>query len=525
MSHAAAYEYNLGRSFERVAATHVGATALWFNERDTVTYGELNRLANRIARTLLAEGITRADVVCLSGTKTLATFATIIGCLKIGAIYAIVDPNSPEDRLRKILTTCNPRLVVAAPPVLARLAAGEGAGESRKLLTEREVVDRSAASDPTNLTTTDDITGAEPAYVMFTSGSTGVPKGAVMTHDNVLNLIRWAQATYGIGKDDVGANVNPLFFDNSVFDLYSTLFSGARLVPFTWHETRDPKSLVEKVDAARCTQWFSVPSLLMFLQAMKATDGRHLRSLRRFIFGGEGYPKAKLKPLFDTYSDTAAFFNVYGPTECTCICSSFRLTAEDFTDLEGFPPLGRLAENFRYVVLGEDGHSVVPGESGELCLLGPNVGLGYYNDADRTSWSFVQNPLNARYREIMYRTGDIVRMDLGDGRLYIHGRLDNQIKHMGYRIELEEIEAALHRLPYVREAVALHGVVRGLSRLSAVLSLHQPVDDSRVRTDLCTILPDYMIPSVLYHEDVLPKNANGKIDRKMLRDRYSPADR
>jgi D-alanine--poly(phosphoribitol) ligase subunit 1 len=280
---------------------------------------------------------------------------------------------------------------------------------------------------------------------MFTSGSTGFPKGAVMTHANVANLIDWSRETFSITTDDVLTNVNPLYFDNSVFDFYSALFNGATLTPFSKEETSDPKLLVEKVDAATCTLWFSVPSLLMFLQTMRATDGKHLRSIRRFVFGGEGYPKAKLKSLFDTYANTSEFFNVYGPTECTCICSSYRVTQSDFDDLQGLPPLGHIAANFDYLIV-----------DGELCLLGPNVGLGYYNDPERTAQSFVQNPMNDKFIDIMYRTGDLVRLNPADGKLYIEGRKDNQIKHMGYRIELEEIEAALHCLDYVSEAAVLH---------------------------------------------------------------------
>src|SRR5262249_41380786 len=141
---------------------------------------------------------------------------------------------------------------------------------------------------------------------------------AVMTHANVLNLIAWSRETYAITPDDVLTNVNPLYFDNSVFDLYSSLFNGACLVPFTRDEVRDPGRLVGKIDALRCTLWFSVPSLLIFLQTMRATDGTKLRSIRRFVFGGEGYPKARLRQLFEAYKGTAELHNVYGPTECTC---------------------------------------------------------------------------------------------------------------------------------------------------------------------------------------------------------------
>jgi D-alanine--poly(phosphoribitol) ligase subunit 1 len=376
-----------------------------------------------------------------------------------------------------------------------------------------EVVDTTSLAaavgdlDSDNLLETRSVTGSNPAYIMFTSGSTGFPKGAVMTHANVLNLIAWSQKTFSITIDDILTNVNPLYFDNSVFDFYAALFTGAVLVPLSKEETSDPKLLVEKIDEGACTLWFSVPSLLIFLQTMRATDGKHLRSIRRFVFGGEGYPKAKLKQLFDTYTPASEFFNVYGPTECTCICSSYRLTNEDFDDLRGLPPLGYLADNFDYLIT-----------DGELCLLGPNVGRGYYNDPERTAQSFVQNPTHDKFIDIMYRTGDLVKLNPADGKLYIEGRKDNQIKHMGYRIELEEIEAALYCLDYVSEAAVLHTNSNGLSRIVAVVA--GDFDNEQIRRDLKQIVPSYMVPSVFHREKILPKNPNGKVDRRQLAERY-----
>jgi D-alanine--poly(phosphoribitol) ligase subunit 1 len=361
-----------------------------------------------------------------------------------------------------------------------------------------------------------------PAYVMFTSGSTGVPKGALMSHGNVLNLINWSSETYSITPDDRLTNVNPLYFDNSVFDIYSALFTGACLVSINKAETRDPKCLVSRIDQEACTLWFSVPSLMMFLQTMRATDGRHLRSIRRFIFGGEGYPKAKLQALFDRYKESSEFHNVYGPTECTCICSSYQISEVDFADTSGFAPLGQIAPNFNFLILDEELRAVAAGEAGELCLLGPNVGLGYINDAVRTSHSFIQNPLNSDYREITYRTGDRVRINPADGKIYILGRQDNQIKHMGYRIELEEIETALHRLEHVQEAAALHMTVNGLSRIIGVVAARSGLSEAHLQAQLKAIIPDYMIPSTIYFEPELPKNSNGKVDRRKLAEKYLP---
>lgn len=512
------YEYNLGLRFQTIARERGDEIALWLADEDTVRFADLNSAANRIARTLLARGIAPADIVCLSGDKATETYAAMLACLKIGAAYSVLDPDTPPERLRKILGTCRPKLLVADVGFLERCAAvlvDEGvARETRQQLAG------DMAMDDSDLAETRLVTGEHAAYIMFTSGSTGVPKGAVMSHANVLNLVHWARETYRIVPEDRLTNVNPLYFDNSVFDFYASLFNGARLVPFSKAETRDPRRLVDKVDAAGCTLWFSVPSLLIFLQTMKATDGVRLGSIRRFVFGGEGYPKAKLQKLFEAYSPGSELHNVYGPTECTCICSSYRVTEADFQDPRGLPPLGRIADNFSWLIVDGSGAPCPPGETGELCLLGPSVGKGYYNDPERTAAAFVQNPLNPHYREIMYRTGDLACLNPADGKLHIQGRRDNQIKHMGYRIELEEIETALHRLDYVSEAAALHSNASGLSRIVVVIASEVDIAPETVRLDLAALIPDYMIPSVIHREEALPKNPNGKVDRRRLAEKY-----
>ncbi len=515
------YLYNLGLRFQQIAQQYGDRIALWYDSTTQVSYAELNGNSNRMARLLTSLKVGQGDVVCISGTKTPLAFSTVLACLKLGAIYVILDPDSPTERIRKILSTCRPKLLFAEDILLDRL---------NDVVSELDITPLSASSadikprfadiDDVNLEGTTRVTGTNPAYIMYTSGSTGFPKGAVMTHANILNFIDWSQEAFGISCEDVLTNVNPQFFDNSVFDFYSALFSGACLVPFSKEEVRDPRRLVDKVANAGCTIWFSVPSLLIFLQTMRATDGRNLGSIRAFIFGGEGYPKAKLKQLYDAYKDKSEFFNVYGPTECTCICSSYHLSDDDFIDLQGLPPLGMIANNFDYLILDDDGRRVSAGDIGELCLLGPNVGKGYFNDPERTAASFVQNPVNEAFPELIYKTGDLVRHFPLDGKLYIHGRKDNQVKHMGYRIELEEIESAFHQLDYVAEAAAMHTTLRGLSRLIAVIALKEDRSDEQIRQDLREIIPDYMIPMDFARETMLPKNANGKVDRRLLRERF-----
>jgi len=513
------YEYNLGIRFQQIVEERSPHTALWFSESRSITFGSLNQLANQIARLLQNQNVTKGDVVCLSGEKSIDTFACIIACLKIGAIYCVIDPATPVERLRKILSTCKPKLVLAEGEFIDRFTGVVSALDIETL--NSDVISNSVHEiDDSNLLVTRNVTGSNGAYIMFTSGSTGIPKGALMTHANVLNLIDWSRHTFKIEFSDTLTNVNPLYFDNSVFDLYSSLFNGAKLAPFTKDETKDPKLLVDKIDSAKCTLWFSVPSLLIFLQIMKAADGERMKSIKRFVFGGEGYPKAKLKALYDAYSPGSELFNVYGPTECTCICSNYKLSDSDFDNLQGLPPLGHIAENFSFLIVDEKGEVLPEGETGELCLLGPNVGKGYYNDPERTNLSFVQNPLHSAYLDLMYKTGDLASVDPADGKLYIRGRRDNQIKHMGYRIELEEIEAALNCLDYISEAAVLHSRNGQLSRIVAVVSTKADRDDVQIKQDLRSIIPDYMIPAVYYREDVLPKNPNGKVDRRRLTQKY-----
>jgi len=515
------YLYNLALSFEDVVRRHADRVALRPGVDDAVTYRQLDRLAASVGTAIVTRfHLGPGDVACIFGDKTVATYAAILACSRAGVAYAVLDTDSPVDRLARILGTCQPRLILGSPASLDALRSAGCAGTAALVDPERLLEtppDAAAMSGRARA-----ITGETPAYIMYTSGSTGIPKGAVMTHANVQNLVAWARTTYDLVPEDVLTNANALYFDNSVFDLYASLFNGATLVPLTRAETRDPGALVAKVNALACTVWFSVPSLLIYLQTCKALDGKNLRSVTRFIFGGEGYPKPKLKQLFDRYSETAQLHNVYGPTECTCICSSYRLSAADFESMEGLPPLGELAPNFEGLILDEQDRAVPVGEVGELCLLGPNVGKGYYNDPDRTAAAFRQNPLNPRFREIMYRTGDLVRRDAADGKLHIQGRKDNQIKHMGYRIELDEIETALHRLDYVAQAAVLHQVQGGLSRLVAVVALKSPATDEQLRGDLRALVPDYMIPSAVHFLNELPKNANGKVDRRHLAEQFAP---
>jgi D-alanine--poly(phosphoribitol) ligase subunit 1 len=254
---------------------------------------------------------------------------------------------------------------------------------------------------------------------------------------------------------------------------------------------------------------------LVYLLTTKVLKETDFPTVTRISFGGEGFPKNKLKQLFDLFGHRMTLFNVYGPTECTCICSSYKITDADFNTMNELAPLGLMAPNFGYEIipLSEENSSL-----GELALIGPCVGLGYYNDPERTIKSFVQNP-KVSFNQIMYKTGDLVER-MANGYLHFRGRADNQVKHMGYRIELEEIEAAFSTLSYVDEVGVIYEKINAeLGQIKAYISINKPgLNEMDISDDIKKMVPSYMVPRKIIILERLPKNQNGKIDRKQLKE-------
>jgi D-alanine--poly(phosphoribitol) ligase subunit 1 len=314
----------------------------------------------------------------------------------------------------------------------------------------------------------------------------------------------------------VFTNLNPLFFDNSVYDIYASLFTGASLVPFTTAALKSPAAVVDRISALGCTVFFSVPSLLVYFQALKLVDGESLPTLKRIVFGGEGYPKPMLARLFEQLGHRIALYNVYGPTECTCICSVYRIGSSDFENLTGYAPLGLPIANFSHVVIDEAGQPAAAGATGELYLGGPCVGLGYLDEPELTARAFVQNPTHHRFFDRMYRTGDLVRCDAADSKLWFVGRVDSQIKHQGYRIELGEIEHALTAMSGVDEAAAVYVTAGGQKRIVGVVASRRNLAAPDVKAFVRGVVPHYMVPDKVVVVPELLKNANGKIDRRAV---------
>lgn len=510
------YTYNLGLRFSNMVKENLQKTAIKFCDNSSITFFELDSFSNQIVHFLLEQGIEKQQVIAIQNEKTAFGFASMLACIKIGVIYTNFDFANPKERIRKIFQTCRPKFVLTDNQINENVLYLCNEMQVQYFEYVDKTVKKNIINQPSAISKDilQEVTGENPAYIMFTSGSTGTPKGVLIKQESVLNLIEWGKETYSLTLNDIMTNVNPIYFDNSVFDFYCALFNGITLIAFSKEVVAQPKLMLEIVEREKCTFWFSVPSFLIYLYNLRLLSEKVFQFIRIFSFGGEGYPKEQLVKLYNLYQEHAEFYNVYGPTEGTCICSAYRISQTDFEDSKGLVTLGKIANNFHSFILDkEDQISTI----GELCLLGTQLAVGYYNDQERTEKSFVQNPFNNKFNEKMYRTGDLVEEK--EGKLYFKGRIDNQIKHMGYRIELEEIENGLMQISYVKQCAVVHGkTANGFSKIVAYIATDLKLEQKEIRVELRKYLPEYMIPNYFETMQELPKNANGKVDRIQLKE-------
>lgn len=496
------YFYNLKLFFESIVNKYRDSIALHCDNK-VYTYKELNEKADLFVKYFISIKLNQGDVVSIASSKRFEDFAVMIACLKLGVAYVNLDIDNPADRISSIIKTSNPKIIIGQLDI-------EVIENNIPIINYDEIDDNYDYIKYVE----NNFDGETIAYIMFTSGSTGNPKGVAITHQNIIHFIYWIKNTYNINTYDNFANISPMYFDNSVFDFYGSLFNGASITPIKKELLTQPDLLVQYIDNKKCTIWFSVPSMLMYLTTMRVLEKNTLTHIRIFTFGGEGYPKTELYKLYNIYSERAKFINVYGPTECTCICSSYIITDTDFIYKNELPPLGKINQNFSYIIVDDNFNEA---SRGELCLLGPNVGKGYYNDPVKTSESFVEFINSSHYKKNMYKTGDLV--EYKNGLLYFIGRKDNQIKHLGYRVELEEIEVALYSLGYILECAVIY-VRKNINygKIIGYVVLQQMTDSNSIKKQLKDKLPNYMIPSNIHILDKLPKNKNGKIDKKQLKE-------
>jgi len=506
----------LWNAFAANAEADPAAPALIFG--DTVcSFGELEALAERCAAALAGHGVVHGDVVALQLPKRRIAYALLLACLRLGVPYVFLDPKNPPERTARTVAQLRPKILFSEIDTVNSF--GEAlilnAGDEGWLAGFERIADDTAPSIAT---------GTDPAYIMFTSGSTGEPKGAVIPHQGVLSLMEWARVTVRASSRERFTAINPLHFDNSVFDIYCGLLNGAALVPIETSEITNPATWVKTIRAARATVMFAVPTLFLILDQLGLLTPKALPNVRTFQFGGEGYPIGKLREFHGRFAKSARLINVYGPTETSCICSSIEITPDILTAPDSeFPPLGEMHPDFTYRVLDDRQTPVPQGQAGELWIGGPCVGLGYYANPEETAARFCQDPRQNKYRAIYYRSGDRVRED-EQGLLWFQGRVDNQVKIRGHRIELEEIDLAVQSVPDVQRAVAVVLAGTDGGEIAVAYMASRAVAAEEVLVFCKEKLPAYMRPAQVVQFDELPRNANGKVDRKAARALLEQAD-
>jgi amino acid adenylation domain-containing protein len=487
---------------------------------ERLSYGELEALGNRLARVLRAAGCGSGERVALYLPKSPVAIAAMLGVLKAGATYVPMDPDSPAPRQARVLALGDCRCLLAAGPVAPRLreilAALPPAARPRLGWLDDEAA---PPADPAPDFTLRDLAAqpaspppraaapSELALILFTSGSTGLPKGVMLTHAGVGHFLRWARAHFGLTSADRVSQHAPLRFDISTFDIYGALWSGAELHLVPPELNLLPHKLAQLIREARLTQWFSVPAVLTLMAKFDVVAQGGFPDLRRVLFAGEVLPTPTLIHWMRRLPH-ARFTNLYGPTETT-ISSSYYDVPRCPEDARAPIPIGQAIPGEELLVL-----------DGELCIGGAGLSPGYWRDADKTAAAFVPHPGPGGARRRLYRTGDLGRVG-ADGLLYFLGRADTQVKCRGHRIELGEIEAALHALPELRESavVALPsaGFEGALLCCAYVSAPGRAVSPQSLRASLARELPATMLPARWLPRAALPKNESGKVDRVALR--------
>ncbi|NEA97920.1 non-ribosomal peptide synthetase [Streptomyces sp. SID13726] len=482
--------------FEERVEKHPDAVAAVQGERRW-TYAELNARANRLGRALLVRGLPPEGVVAVVMERGLDWMAAVLGVLKAGGVYLPVEPHFPAERVARTLQRARCLLVLTEEG-----STGSLSGTTAETVLVDAAYAEGHADDDLGIA----VTAGQLAYIYFTSGSTGEPKGAMCEHAGFVNHVLAKIEDLGIGEDDVVAQTAPQCFDISLWQLLAAPLVGGRTLVIGQETILDVPRFVDTVVEERVNVLQVVPSYLEAVLAELGQRPRELADLRCVSVTGEAVKRELVQRWFAT-APGIRLANAYGLTE----------TSDDTNHevMDRVPdgdrvPLGRPVRNVRVYVVDEDLVPVPLGAPGEIVFSGVCVGRGYVNDPERTAAAFMADPY--RPGERLYRSGDVGRWR-SDGKLEFLGRRDTQIKIRGFRVEIGEIENALLRVDGVRDGAVV--VVRG-TQLAAFCTGPEPVGADTVRERLAVSLPSYMVPAVVHWRERLPLTANGKTDRRTL---------
>lgn len=480
----------------------------YVDEEGALTFGEMRIQSLKLALRLVELELFKKPVAVYM-EKSKETLLSFFATAYSGNFYSPIDVTMPEVRISKIFEYLKPELILTKKKYIEDvkqyakdipyLCIDDADGVIEDFEIERVYEQQRKVCDTDLL------------YVLFTSGSTGTPKGVSISHRSVIDYIDCIVEIFHFDETDSLGNQAPFYFDNSILDIYTAMKTGATMyiIPhelFAW-----PIPLLEYLDQNGINNIFWVPSALITIAKLKALKAYDMNGkIKRILFCGEVMPNKQLN-FWRKYIPDAVYANLYGPTEITDACTYY-IVDREFADDEPLP-IGIPMRNTDILVLNESDKPVGMGETGELCVRGTSLSLGYYHNPEKTKEAFVQNPLNDAYPERIYRTGDLVKYNEFGEIMYL-SRKDFQIKHLGHRIELGEIETAVSSLDEIPRNCCLYDEKRS----KITLFTEGSVELTYLNEKLKHIIPEYMLPNRLFCLDELPINVNGKIDRVKLKE-------
>jgi len=486
----------------------------------SLTYEQLWNYAGRITASIQDTLASSEKVVAVLANRSVAAYGGILGVLGSGCGYVPLNPKFPLERTLVMLEASGCKTLVVGQECVTALASllprldqpltlilpdpdwEPEIPAPHRVISARELQKIADPRDPT-------IDANDTAYLLFTSGSTGVPKGVAVSQSNAVAYMEYAAKRFGMHAGDRCSQNFDLTFDLSVHDLFTCWDAGATLSPYA-EQTLTPATLIEEKEL---TCWFSVPSVAMFASKLGLLEPGAFPTLRWSLFCGEAL-SSTLASAWQAAANNSILENLYGPTEATIAITYYRWdqAASPPECVRGLVPIGWPFDGQQVCAVDENLAPVPTGESGELCLCGSQVTRGYLNDPEKTAKSFVR--LKHTGDRIWYRTGDLVRQD-DRGCLFYLGRRDFQVKVNGYRVELQEIDLVLREAAHTELAVAIPWPLSdgSASGIVGVLSGADPTNDQKIIAACEAKLPRYMVPNRIYHFPQIPLNVNGKIDR------------
>lgn len=474
------------------------------NETEEYTFRQVFEQSRSVGTFIRKRGVYKKPVAVFMERhpKTIIAF---LGVITAGCFYVPIDEEMPESRIEKILHNCRPDLMICDESTREKAKAFPFQGEIclyDEMMQTKEDADILDKIRQNALDT-------DPIYIVFTSGSTGAPKGVAACHRSVTDYIEQLSEVLEFREDTVFANQTPLYFDACLKEIYPVLKFGATMYLVPKRLFLFPVNLVEFLNRYKINTICWVVSALTMISSFGTFQIVKPKYLRTVAFGSEVFPVKQFR-IWKEALPEASFTNLYGPTEGTGMCCYYHVN-RPLKENEAIP-IGKPFQNTEILLLDEENKRA---KEGEICIRGTSVTLGYYNDPEKTSEVFVQNPFNTSYPEIIYRTGDLGRYN-DYGELVFVSRKDNQIKHMGHRIELGEIEANVSRIEEIRMCGCIYEEEKG----KIVLYYVGGMSEKELLLKLKQMLPRYMTPNRVIQIKEMPFTANGKIDRVLLKNKY-----